>query len=310
VYLRAVDDPSQIDRVGGSDRYEVSSAVSAGSFAAALSDVFVASGANFPDALSGSAMAGMLHGPVLLVEKDGVPASVASELTRLAPRRIRILGGEASVSAAAATELSKYASQVVRVTGADRFEVSAEISRLSFAADAPVAYVASGAVFPDALSGGAVAGAQRGPVLLVTRDSVPAVVKAELARLAPRKIVVLGGVDTIADTVVAGLQGVAPTTRIAGADRFAVSAAVSASVFQASTHTVYVASGAVFPDALSGSAAAIQNKGPVLLVTRDSIPAPIAAELRRLNPKRIVVLGGVNTISDATFNALRGYLAP
>ncbi|WP_291050217.1 cell wall-binding repeat-containing protein [Herbiconiux sp.] len=72
---------------------------------------------------------------------------------------------------------------------------------------------------------------------------------------------------------------------------------------------VYVASGAVFPDALSGSAGAIADKAPVLLVTRDSIPASVVAQLQRLKPYRIVVLGGTNTISDTVRDALDKYLA-
>jgi putative cell wall-binding protein/Tol biopolymer transport system component len=310
VYLRNVGDTSRIDRVGGADRFEVAAAVSAGTFAPHPRIVYVASGAVFPDALSGSAAAGSQNGPVLLVSRDTIPASVATELTRLSPQTIVVLGGESTINSPVEAELHGYATNVVRVSGADRYEVSAAISANTFGAAAPVAYVASGATFPDALSGSAAAGLQKGPVLLVKKDGIPVSVSAELARLAPAKIVVLGGTTTIAESVVATLRSIAPTTRIGGPDRFTVSAAVSAANFPANTHTVYVASGAVFPDALSGSAAAIQTGGPVLLVTKDEIPAPVAAELNRLNPKRIVVLGGTNTISETTLNAMRGFLAP
>ncbi|MCS5732988.1 cell wall-binding repeat-containing protein [Herbiconiux daphne] len=170
--------------------------------------------------------------------------------------------------------------------------------------------MASGATFPDALSGSAAAGSAGGPVLLVTKDAIPASVATELQRLAPSRIVVLGGRNTIDEKVVTELGATAPTIRIDGADRFAVSAAVSATAFKEQAHIVYVASGAVFPDALSGSAAAMQNRGPVLLVTADQIPAAVAAELDRLNPTRIVVLGGTNTVSDAVKTALAKYLRP
>ncbi len=294
-------------RFGGADRYAVSAAVSASTFSPGVAVAYVASGAVFPDALSGSAAAGKLGGPVLLVSKDSIPSVIATELARLMPHKIVVLGGTNTVSDAVVTALQATA-PTTRIGGADRFAVSAAVSADAFSPNVPVAYVASGAVFPDALSGSAAAGKLGGPVLLVSKDSVPATVAAELHRLNPAKIVVLGGTATVSDAVKTQLQSIAPTSRIAGTDRYEVSAAVSAATFAPGVPYVYIASGAVFPDALSGSAAAIVKGGPVLLVTADSIPAAVAAELNRLNPAKIVVLGGPNTVSDALYATLQGYI--
>ncbi|MGA1835755.1 cell wall-binding repeat-containing protein [Herbiconiux sp. 11R-BC] len=310
VYVRDSRDPASVDRVGGTDRYEVSAAISLSQFKSGVTTVYVSSGEVFPDALSGSAIAGSQHAPILLVTRNSIPTAVATELTRLKPQRIVLVGGEATISAGVEAALTAYASNpVTRLAGSDRYAVSAAISR-QYSPGAPVAYVASGAVYPDALSGSAAAGLQSGPVLLVGKDSIPASIAAELARLAPAKIVVLGGANTVSEGVVTALQATAPTSRIGGTDRFEVSANVSAAAFGAGTSTVYVASGMVFPDALSGSAAAIASRAPVLLVTSTSVPDSVAAELRRIKPRHIVVLGGPNTISEDVFNALKGYLAP
>jgi putative cell wall-binding protein/peptidoglycan/xylan/chitin deacetylase (PgdA/CDA1 family) len=294
-------------RLGGADRFAVSAAVSASTFAPNVPVVYIASGAVFPDALSGSAAAGKLGGPVLLVTKDSIPTVIAAELARLKPAAIKVLGGVNTVSEAVVNGL-KATAPTTRIGGADRFAVSAAVSKDAFSANVPVVYIASGAVFPDALSGSAAAGKLGGPVLLVTKDSIPASVTTELNRLHPGKIVVLGGTNTVADSVKAKLQAIAPTTRIAGADRFAVSAGVSAATFTPGVPYVYIASGAVFPDALSGSAAAIVKGGPVLLVNGTSIPDSVKAELSRLNPAKIVVLGGSNTVSDAVFTQLKAYI--
>jgi putative cell wall-binding protein/peptidoglycan/xylan/chitin deacetylase (PgdA/CDA1 family) len=294
-------------RLGGADRFAVSAAVSASTFAPNVPVAYVASGAVFPDALSGSAAAGKLGGPVLLVTKDSIPSVIAAELARLNPASIKVLGGVNTVSDAVVNALNGTA-PTTRIGGADRFEVSANVSKGVFLPNVPVVYVASGAVFPDALSGSAAAGKLGGPVLLVTKDAIPASVTTELNRLHPASIVVLGGRATIADSVKNTLNGIAPTTRVAGADRYAVSAAVSAATFSPGVPVVYVASGAVFPDALSGSAAAIVKGGPVLLVTGTTIPDSVKAELNRLNPAKIVVLGGPNTVSDAVFASLQAYI--
>ena len=75
-------------------------------------------------------------------------------------------------------------------------------------------------------------------------------------------------------------------------DRYGTDAAVAEQAFGSGASTVYIASGANFPDALGAGAAAAQAGGPVLLVTPTSIPAAIAHELTALHPTTIYVVGG------------------
>jgi len=72
---------------------------------------------------------------------------------------------------------------------------------------------------------------------------------------------------------------------------------------------VYVAAGTNFPDGLSGSAAAGELGGPLLLTAPGGLPVSVATELARLKPRRVVVLGGTSAVSDAVVLQLRGYLA-
>jgi putative cell wall-binding protein/peptidoglycan/xylan/chitin deacetylase (PgdA/CDA1 family) len=301
-----VGTPSTTVRYAGADRYAASASLSAGVFAPGVPVVYIASGETFTDALSGGAAAGKLGGPVLLVTKSSVPSSTATELGRLTPAKIVVLGGTATIADSVVNSLKAYA-PTTRVAGADRYAVSAAVSKGVFAANAPVVYVASGEKYPDALSGGAVAGKLGAPLLLVGKDAVPGVIATELNRLHPAKIVMLGGTATLSDAVKTALGKVAPTSRIAGADRFVVSAAISASVFTPGVPVVYIASGENYPDALSGAAAATKQGGPVLLVTRDAIPAAIAAELDRLNPAKIVIVGGTASVSTSVETALKAY---
>ncbi|MBC7590211.1 MAG: carboxypeptidase regulatory-like domain-containing protein, partial [Salinibacterium sp.] len=79
-------------------------------------------------------------------------------------------------------------SGVSLLAGVDRFATSAAISAATFAPGVPVAYVANGYGFPDALSGAAAAGTLGGPVLLTAPGELPGVIAAELTRLNPAKI--------------------------------------------------------------------------------------------------------------------------
>ncbi len=201
--------------------------------------------------------------------------------------------------------------QVTRLAGPDRYQTAAAISRSRFRAGVPVAYLATGEAFPDALSGSAAAASAGGPVLLVQRDALPAATATELGRLQPGRIVVLGGPDVISGSVTSGLAGftTGSVTRLAGADRYATAALVSGSSFLPGVPVAYVTSGTTFADALGGSAAAGREGGPVLLVRPDAVPAAVAAELRRLAPGRIVVLGGSTAVSDGVVRSLQAYTA-
>jgi putative cell wall-binding protein len=304
-------------RLSGADRYATSAAISAASFAANAPVVYIANGSNFPDALSGAPVAGKDGAPVLLVAADNIPGSIATELRRLAPARIVVLGGTNAVNEAVASQLATFTTSpavpVGRWAGNDRYDTSAAISAATFAPNASVVYVANGSNFPDALSGAPVAGAQRASVLLVRVDAIPASIQGELARLHPAKIVVLGGTSAVNDAVAAQLATYtanpgAPVTRSSGIDRYATSAAISAANVASPAPVVYIANGSNFPDALSGAPVAGTRGAPVLLVSAGAIPDVIKSELTRLQPSKIVVLGGANAVSTDLQNQLDGFI--
>ena len=100
-----------------------------------------------------------------------------------------------------------------------------------------------------------------------------------------------------------------PVTRLGGADRYATAVAVSAATYSPGVSVAYLASGTGFADALAGAPAAGMQGGPVLLVTPTSIPAVVVAELTRLHPARIVILGGTGAVSGAVQTAIDGMTA-
>lgn len=302
---------TKVARWSGKDRYDASAAISAKTFAPGVTTAYLASGEIYTDALSGAPVAGMTRGPVLLTARDALPSAISTELKRLRPGRIVILGGPNTITEnVAAAAASATGAAIERWSGKDRFETSAAISATSYEPGVDTAYVASGRVFPDALSGAPVAGRDKNPMLLVDTKAIPPSIAAELTRLQPQRIVVLGGVNTITPEVEAALAAYAPTVeRYAGADRFAASAAISAANYDPGVDTAYVASGRVYTDALSGAPVAGMTAGPVVLTDTTTLPAASAAELARLKPTKIVVLGGPNTISYAVQAQLADYLA-
>ncbi|MGN6331989.1 MAG: S8 family serine peptidase [Motilibacteraceae bacterium] len=140
-------------RLGGADRYATSLAV-----ARALgspSTVLEASSLDYPDALSAGVAAAHLGGAVMLTA-GAVPVSATTDYLAAHPGDHYAVGGSAAVADPAAEP----------VMGADRYGTAAAVATRFFPAPAAVT-VASGAGFADALSGGPLAAALGGPLLLV-----------------------------------------------------------------------------------------------------------------------------------------------
>ena len=107
-------------------------------------------------------------------------------------------------------------------------------SRATAASSTPVVYVATGENFPDALGAGPAAAIVKGPILLVSLNAIPGETAAELTRLGPDKIIIVGGTAVVSASVEAGLAAYAGTVeRIAGANRYDTAAKLSAATYPA-----------------------------------------------------------------------------
>ncbi len=302
---------TSISRLAGGDRYETAAAISRARFPGGAAAVFIATGASFPDALAGAPAAARAGAPILLTTAGSIPAPTAAELSRLHPSRIVVLGGPGVVGDAVLSQLRGWTPNVERWSGATRFDTAAAISRASFAPGVPVAYLATARTFPDALAGGAVAGRLGGPILLVEPNGVPAATAAELARLRPSQIIVLGGGGVVSDGVLDAVRPYATSGsvgRLAGADRYATSVAISRSAFGAGADGVFIATGTNFPDGVAGGPVAALVPGPLLLVAQTQLPSSVAAELQRLGPDAVFVLGGAGVVSDAVVSQIDAVL--
>lgn len=292
--------PSWVSRIAGADRYATAAAISRATFSPGVAVAYVATGANYPDALAGGAAAATVGAPILLTQAGSLPAATAGELGRLKPGRIVVLGGAAVVSSSVLAQLDPYtAGSVTRLAGADRFATAAAVSAATFGRGVSIAYVATGANYPDALAAIPLAARTGSPLLLTHGSGAPAATTRELQRLAPGRIVVLGGTGVVSDAVLRQLDPytAGSVTRIAGADRYATAAAIGAA-FGTGRPATYLATGTAYPDALAGGPAAARRDAPLLLVAPDRLPAPTAAQLDRIRPGRLVVLGGLGAVRD------------
>lgn len=193
----------EVVRVGGADRYETS-ALLAEQFPTGLPVVYLASGADYPDALAGGARATRDDAPMLLTDPARLREVTAQVLTDLKPEAVVVIGGPGAVSDDVVAAVTGLVPDTTRIYGGDRYGTAAELAQ-GYEYDSDV-FLATGQGFPDALTGGVLAGYHASPLLLTKSDSVPTATTAAAEVLSPQQVTLFGGEKAIGATVQARLQ--------------------------------------------------------------------------------------------------------
>jgi putative cell wall-binding protein len=304
-------------RLFGADRYKTALAVSAATFAAdSCSTVVLATGQDFPDALSASALAGALGSPVLLTRTASLPAGLVAEIDRLGATTVEIIGGTGAVGPEVVAALQKAGFTVVRTFGDNRFTTSAAVARrVSEVTGNPAgltAFLVNGRDFADANAVSPYAYSQSFPVLLTETGALPAATAAVAQEIGVTHVVIAGGTGVVTPAVDAqmlALDSVTTTYRLGGADRHATAALVAGyavDMFWGDNAIVGIATGREFADALGGGAA-IGAQGGVLLTTEvTALPAATQTYLQDAAPGVIEVriFGGTGAVTDAVKAAI------
>ncbi|WP_348788527.1 cell wall-binding repeat-containing protein [Leifsonia sp. NPDC080035] len=286
-------------RLAGADRYETAAAIAEHAHPQGAKTVYVATGMNFPDALSAGPVAAQEDAPIVLTRTSSLPAASLAAIQKLKPSTIVVVGGTGAVGKAVAEQLADLPSvtTVKRVGGIDRFETSRLLAQRGFGDGVDTAFVATGLDYPDALSASAPAGDQSAPILLVrgTSSAVDAATTAELTKLGVKTTYVVGGTGVVTQGVQNGLPG---ASRLAGADRYATNLAV-AEKFYPTAKNIFVATGLDFPDALVGGVLAATDGGPLLLAKKTAWPNATLAYAQGLGFQHGYLFGGTGVLSDA-----------
>lgn len=314
----AEDDPAggsvpedvSVDRLAGGDRYETAAAV-ASEFGQA-DRVYLASGQEYFDALSGSPAAILDGAPVLLTTPGQVPQATQNALEELAPQEVVVVGGAEAIADDVLEQVEELTgAEVNRVSGENRYGTAMALATARFEAKyVSHVFIASGEDYADALSGGTRAGAEGSPILLTQADNLPAETAYALDELDPALVTVLGGEEAVSEEVLTEVgEHTEEVRRVAGEDRYETSALLAETT--APGERAMVASGEDFPDALSGSALAghLGLDVPLLLTQPDNLPEVTGTALQERESATIDVLGGELTITDGVVQQLEELLA-
>ena len=269
-------------RIGGDTRYGTAAEIAHAQYPDGASEVIVASGTRFPDALAGAPVAAELDAPILLTERDDVPDATLAALDELDPDHVTILGGTVAVSEAAEARIAQSVRvEVDRIEGQTRYDTAAQAARFvqernDNAANWPggqrAAFLTTGENFPDALSAGAPAASRDEapiPILLTHENELPAATAQTIEELNLDLVVVVGGTGAVAQSVEDAVNDDDTTTdRVAGETRTATATEMADYAIQYlgfDEDDITLTRGDLFPDALAVAPMTGANHNPILL---------------------------------------------
>ena len=281
-------------RLAGANRIETSIAISKKYFNKA-DNVVLVSATNLADALISSPYAKMKNAPTLLTDKEGLSESLVSEIKRLGVKNITIIGGVNSVSDKVVEELKALGINVERIAGENRYETSEKVANevIKNTKSKKIAVV-NGEKNADALSVSSLATKEDMPIVMVRNNVQDKSLAQKITGWNIFEVVAVGGENSISKSTLSSIFS-KEATRIAGANRYETAVEVAKKSYP-QPESVFVTNGETMVDALSAGAVTYKEKAPIVLVEKDSMSS-LAKEFTK-TAKNIIIVGGVNSVSD------------
>jgi putative cell wall-binding protein len=192
----------KVERLAGPTRYET--AVRVAEKMGSPSEAFVAVGTNFPDALCASPPAANLGAPVLFSNQSGALTAQVRSYLQGNPSidQAYIVGDETVVPATVEQELAGIVGDVERLGGDTRYDTCLEITEHFYGDTMNGIGLASGADFPDALTGSVLCAEAKAPLMLTLPDQLVWHVPSYLDDRRPPMAWVYGGPGAVSESVV------------------------------------------------------------------------------------------------------------
>lgn len=214
-----------IQRIAGVDRYET--AVKLGALIQAAQGtsttdnqtktVILATGLNYPDALSIAPFAAQYSLPILFTGRDALQEKTVQALKDWGVQKVILIGGTGVIGEAVEKTITDgLKMSVTRLSGDDRYLTGLAIAKYfetygvvnsnnTSASDSSKRYthaaLATGDDFADALVGAALAGKEKMPLFLVNKSSLNTELSAYLKDQQLQKIYVYGGEAVLSDKI-------------------------------------------------------------------------------------------------------------
>jgi len=190
----------QVQRLGGQDRYRTAGVVADHLLAARgrdKSDVYLATGVDYPDALSASSAAIKNVGVVLLTPRRTVDGTSQGWMNSAKAAKVVAVGGPAVAAAEKSVHLDE------KQVGVDRYETAEKVASAYFPPNPGRIAVATGKDFPDATLAASLTARTGSPLVLTRTDTLtkPTTQFLTRNRASVRKVDVVGGKAAVTEKV-------------------------------------------------------------------------------------------------------------
>jgi len=207
--LKSISMGHKVKRIGERNRYETSLSIAKETNTLKGTPIFLATGENFPDALSIASVAASKGYPIILTPKDKLPDGVESYLSKQQSSEVFIVGGTGVISESVEFDIKTILpeSSITRLAGRDRFETSTEVYKKFFPNPENI-YIASAMDFPDALSASVLAAKNNAPIVLINPNKffLPDSTYDYLYDLGTSKMIIIGGTSAVPDLLADSIE--------------------------------------------------------------------------------------------------------
>ncbi|MHB8125719.1 MAG: S8 family serine peptidase [Desulfitobacteriaceae bacterium] len=181
-----------------------------------------------------------------------------------------------------------------RLAGQESVNTAIQIAEQAYPLGADTIILARNDNFPDALAGAPLAAKMQAPILLTPSSGLTPDVRAEIAKLSPKTIYLLGGNMAISPGIQLELSSHYVVKRLAGETCFGTAAAIAREL--GTKGQAVLASGFSFPDALIIASWAASQGVPILLTEAGSLPPETREALNELRITQTLIVGGEKVV--------------
>jgi putative cell wall-binding protein len=204
------------------------------------------------------------------------------------------------------------AEPVAQHGGKDRYDTAVKASQKAYPDPSKVDAVvlAYSYNFPDALAASYLAGALDAPILLSDTSDIDDTTVAEIKRLSPSIIYIVGGTGAISANIENALEAYDFTPSVvrlggAGREETAYEIANAAKEMRGVPSVAFIADAANFPDALSAGSLSAGQGVPILLTATGSLDEWTQRFLEENDISDIIIVGGPGSVSETVATQLR-----
>lgn len=305
-----------VHNLEGSRRNATSASISNYGWHLESPDTVVLGRSDLPiDAFTGSVLAAQTDSPLLLTDQDKLEQVTITEIDRLNPSTIYIVGAEPAISKNVENDLRKRFpnSTIKRVAGSTRYATAVKVAEevAAVASKPSEVFLAVGdEKSPDALTIGPHAGKEGIPILLTRTGELHEEVKNYIKRNSIKKVTIIGSETVVSKRAADAVKQLgASVERVYGPDRYSTNAAVITKYHGNNPDQVFFANGQTTVDSLSGAPLAAKYDAPIVLTRPDAVTKPTRAFLNKvIDQPEIFYLGSDAAIADRTRQELEGIL--